>query len=99
MSYETYIAKAANIFESARTILNSNPNDRDIQRARLAINLGEAYGSLAETAARREDREQDAARRREQDAERRQEREDAKEKDAPRRTERGGPNPLAHPAG
>ncbi|MCX4581448.1 hypothetical protein OHB41_51815 [Streptomyces sp. NBC_01571] len=54
MSYATYMEKAEQILESARAILNDKPDERQLQRARAAITLAEAYGRLASIASRKE---------------------------------------------
>jgi hypothetical protein len=55
--YEDFMAKAAAVADSARTILNSGdgyPEDRQLRRASLALELAQVYGRLADIAARRE---------------------------------------------
>ncbi|MFI8903916.1 hypothetical protein ACIGO7_37930 [Streptomyces virginiae] len=54
MTYAQLMEKATAALESARAILNDQPDERQIQRARTAIEIAEAYGSLARTASRHE---------------------------------------------
>ncbi|GGU49846.1 hypothetical protein [Streptomyces violascens] len=56
-TYGMYFERAASVLTSAQNILNNGPDDRQITRARAAIELGEAYGRLAAIAHQREDYE------------------------------------------